>query len=178
MMMPVLVALLIAVPFLELFVIIKVSDGIGVLPTIILLLAVSIAGAWLLRQQGTATWRRMRATMQRGEMPTDEATDGALILLGGALLLTPGFVTDAVGLLFLVPATRHYVKRGARRMLGAAARRRFGKTDTRRMVYEAGVTDVRRKPGPTEGSDRPVAPPGQLPSSGRRSDEDDSPGTG
>jgi UPF0716 protein FxsA len=178
MMTPLLTVLLIAVPLLELFVIIQVAQVIGGFPTIVLLLVVSIAGAWLLKQQGTATWRRMRATMQRGEMPTDEATDGALILMGGALLLTPGFVTDVVGLAFLVPKTRRFVKRGARRMLGAAARRRFGGTGTRRAVYDAGVTSVRRKPrGPNEGSDRPPEPPGQLPSSGRRSDEDDSPDT-
>src|SRR5688500_5850253 len=63
MVMPLLTVLLIAVPFLELFVIIQVADGIGVHPTIVLLLLVSIAGAWLLKQQGTSTWRRMRATM-------------------------------------------------------------------------------------------------------------------
>jgi UPF0716 protein FxsA len=178
MMMPLLTALLIAVPFVELFVIIQVAEGIGVLPTIVLLLVVSIAGAWLLKQQGTATWRRMRATMQRGEMPTDEATDGALILMGGALLLTPGFVTDIVGLAFLVPVTRRTVKRGARLLLGAVARRRFGRTASRRMIYDAGVTSVRRKSsGASEGSGRPREPRGSLPSSELPSDEDDSPGT-
>ncbi|MGH2805962.1 MAG: FxsA family protein [Actinomycetota bacterium] len=186
-MMPLLIVLLIAVPFLELFVIVQVAEGIGIFPTIVLLLVVSIAGGWLLKQQGTATWRRMRATMQRGEMPTDEATDGALILLGGALLLTPGFVTDFVGLAFLVPPSRRIVKRGARRTLGAIARRRSASrsrrgSDTsrsRRAVYDASVTNVRRKPSdPSGGSSRPPVPPQTLPSSERRVGEDDSPDTG
>jgi UPF0716 protein FxsA len=172
-MMALLTVLLIAVPFIELFVIIQVSDVIGVPLTIILLLLVSIAGAWLLKQQGTTTWRRMRATMQRGEMPTDEATDGALILLGGALLLTPGFVTDFVGLAFLVPPSRSAVKSVARRLLGRFARRRFGTTRSRRMVYDAGVTSVRRKPGGANSSSE--TPPGELPSAERPSGEDDSP---
>ncbi|HYN37586.1 MAG TPA: FxsA family protein, partial [Actinomycetota bacterium] len=89
---PLLLILLLIVPIAELWVIVQVADQIGVVYTVLLLLFVSIAGAWLLKQQGLATWDRMQAALRRHEMPTTEVTDGALILLGGALLLTPGFL--------------------------------------------------------------------------------------
>ena len=116
-MFPVLLVLLIVVPLAELWVIVQVAELVGLVPTIVLLLVVSIAGAALLKQQGLQTWRRLRETLGRGQMPADEASDGALILLGGALLLTPGFVTDVAGLLLLVPPARTIVKRVARRWL-------------------------------------------------------------
>src|SRR5918996_37282 len=122
---------------------------------------VSVAGAWLLRQQGTATWRRLQETLRRGEVPTKEATDGALILLGGALLLTPGFVTDVVGLVLLFPVTRAVVKRVARRFLGRVAAVRFGPTGVAgRRIYDTRVTRVRRPTSP------PIVP--ANPSSGER----------
>src|SRR5918992_2653951 len=107
---------LIAIPIVELYVIVQVGQEIGVLPTLALLVIVSVAGAWLLRQQGTATWGRLQETLRRGAGPTKEATDGALILLGGALLLTPGFVTDAFGLVLLLPPTRALVKSSFRKL--------------------------------------------------------------
>jgi UPF0716 protein FxsA len=169
---------LIAVPVIELYVIVQVGQEIGVLTTLALLVVVSLSGAWLLRQQGTATWRRLQATLQRGEMPTREVTDGALILLGGALLLTPGFVTDAVGLALLVPVTRTVVKGVARRFLGRMAASHLGPTGAAgRRVYDARVTRVRRATSPRAGSatraseDRPL-------SSGTPDGEDDSPDKG
>src|SRR5688572_11822910 len=98
--------LLLIVPILELYVLIQVGQVIGVGPTLLLLIGVSIAGTMLLKREGTATWGRLQAALSAGRMPTDEVTDGALILLGGALLLTPGFVTDVFGLMLLVPVTR------------------------------------------------------------------------
>ncbi|MDQ3941243.1 MAG: FxsA family protein [Actinomycetota bacterium] len=146
----VLAVILIVVPFVELVIIIAVADGIGLLPTIGLLILVSVAGAWLLGQQGMATWRRLRATLQRGEVPTEEATDGALILMGGALLLTPGFLTDVVGLALLIPVTRGVSKRAFRRLFGVLARRRLtpvgkGAAATKR-AYDVRATRVRREP--------------------------------
>jgi UPF0716 protein FxsA len=170
---------LIAVPIVELYVIVQVGQEIGVLSTLGLLVALSVSGAWLLRQQGTATWRRLQAALQRGEMPTREVTDGALILLGGALLLTPGFITDALGLLLLVPVTRAFVKGAARRSLGRMAATRFGPAGVAgRRVYDARVTRVRRaaspRPGPTPttpaAGGRPLssgAPDGEGDSRGR-----------
>src|SRR5918999_6009357 len=107
---PLIFLFLLAMPIVELAVIVQVAEEIGVLETLAVLVAISIAGAWLLKQQGLATWRSLQATMARGQVPTKEATDGALILFGGALLLTPGFVTDAFGLLLLLPPTRALLK--------------------------------------------------------------------
>jgi UPF0716 protein FxsA len=169
---------LIAIPIIELYVIVQVGQEIGVLPTLALLVIVSVAGAWLLRQQGTATWRRLQETLRRGEVPTKEVTDGALILLGGALLLTPGFVTDAVGLVLLFPATRAVVKRVARRFLGRVAVARFGPAGVAgRRVYDARVTRVRRPPSPETAPASPSS--GERPlSSGAADGEGDSPDRG
>jgi len=138
--------LLIAIPIAELYVIVQVAQSIGFFQTLALLIAVSIAGAWLLKREGMATWARLQQTLANGQMPTNEVTDGALILLGGALLLTPGFLSDIVGLVFLIPATRALVKGGTRKLLGGWARRKVGVVGTvgraGGKVYEAGV--VRR----------------------------------
>jgi UPF0716 protein FxsA len=124
--LPALFALLLVVPLAELWVILRSAERIGVLPTLALLLLVSAAGAWLLKQQGLAAWNRLQDTLRRGHMPAREVVDGALILLGGALLLTPGFLTDAVGLLLLLPPTRAATKGLARRAMARWARRRWG----------------------------------------------------
>lgn len=160
--------LLLLVPLAELWVIVQVAEGIGVLNAIGLLLLVSIAGAWLLKQQGMATWRRLQATLQRGEMPTNEVTDGAMILFGGALLLTPGFLTDIVGLVLLIPPTRVALKGAMRRLLARWARKR----SEARGVYSATVVRVERDEG-----NGPKRPSEGLPSS-PRSDEDGSRDTG
>lgn len=153
---PILLALLV-VPLIELYVIIQVGQQIGAVPTILALIAVSVLGTWLLKREGSATWRRLQAALQRGEMPTNEATDGALILFGGALLLTPGFLTDAVGLLLILPPTRAAVKGSARRFLGAWAMRRMGRAGTAgRVVYDAKVTRSRSTP---PASERPSSTP-------------------
>lgn len=168
--------LLLAVPVAELWVIVQVADGIGVIPTLLLLLAVSIAGAWLLKQQGTATWRRMREALRRGEMPTSEATDGALILLGGALLITPGFLTDVVGLVLLLPPSRAAVKRLVRAAFARRVRRRWGIAEpSQPPVRDARVVKVERSEWPKKSSTD--QDPDQLPSSARRPDEGDSPDT-
>jgi UPF0716 protein FxsA len=169
---------LIAIPIIELYVIVQVGQEIGVLPTLALLVIVSVAGAWLLRQQGTATWRRLQETLRRGEVPTKEVTDGALILLGGALLLTPGFVTDAVGLVLLFPVTRAVVKRVARRFLGHVAAVRFGPAGVAgKRIYDARVTRVRRPTSPQTAPANPSS--GERPlSSGAAGGEGDSPDRG
>jgi UPF0716 protein FxsA len=115
-----LVIAFIVVPLAELYVIIQVGGLIGVLPTIGLLLVDSLAGSLLLRAQGQAVWRRFNEALAAGRMPHREALDGALVIFGGALLLTPGFITDIVGLLLLLPPTRAV----ARRIVVAALRRR------------------------------------------------------
>jgi UPF0716 protein FxsA len=120
-----LVLLFIAVPLAELAVIIQVGQAIGVWWTIGLLLADSLLGAWLMRHQGRAAWRRFNETTRAGRVPAREVLDGALVIFGGALLLTPGFITDIFGLILLVPPTRVLVRavlarRLAHRMVSAA----------------------------------------------------------
>ena len=90
-----LVLIFIVLPIAELYVIIKVGGAIGVLPTIALLIADSFLGAALLRAQGRAAWRRFNEALALGRVPAREVFDGAMIILGGAFLITPGFITDA-----------------------------------------------------------------------------------
>ncbi|MEX2448939.1 MAG: FxsA family protein [Solirubrobacterales bacterium] len=136
--MAILVALFIAVPILELWVIIQVGGLIGIVPTLALLLSVSLLGALLLRHQGRGAWQAFNAALAERRFPGREVADGLMITLGGALLLTPGFVTDAVGLLLLLPPTR------------AIARRALRAYVTRRFVF-VGVGGMAgdQRPGPT-----------------------------
>lgn len=101
-----LVILFIVVPIAELYVIIKVGELIGVLPTLILLLADALLGSWLLKHQGRGAWRRFNEAIAARRFPGREVADGVLIVIGGTLLLTPGFITDVVGVFFLLPPTR------------------------------------------------------------------------
>lgn len=98
------------VPIVELYLLIRVGRLIGALPTVLLVLAISLAGAWLVRAQGFAILTRIRADLGQGRLPAAGLLDGALALLGGLLLLTPGFCTDFLGLFFLIPATRAIIK--------------------------------------------------------------------
>jgi UPF0716 protein FxsA len=110
-MLPLLVLLFIAVPIVEIYVIIQVGEAIGVLPTIALLVLDSIGGSLLMRSQGRAVWRRFNAAIAEGRPPAREALDGVLVVFGGALLLAPGFVTDVFGAILLLPPTRAIVRR-------------------------------------------------------------------
>jgi UPF0716 protein FxsA len=109
--MPLLIVLFIVIPIAELYVILKVGDLIGILPTIALLVADSLLGAWLLKSQGRTVWRRFQETMQAGRVPHREVFDGVLVIFGAAFLITPGFLTDIVGVLLLLPPTRALVRR-------------------------------------------------------------------
>ena len=123
-----LAALFLIVPFVELFVIIEVGQAIGTVPTIALLVLVSVVGAWLVKREGLGVLRRARARVRSGEVPGAEITDGVLILFAGALLLTPGFLTDLLGILLLVPPVRAGIRQGFTRTLrrrGAAYQRRW-----------------------------------------------------
>ncbi|HEX6601421.1 MAG TPA: FxsA family protein [Solirubrobacterales bacterium] len=120
--MPLLLILLfIVVPIAELYVIIKVGELIGVVPTLLILLGDALLGSLLLRQQGRAAWRRFNQALAERRFPGREVADGLLITIGGTLLLTPGFISDVFGLILLVPPTRALV----RRMLWLLIGRRF-----------------------------------------------------
>jgi UPF0716 protein FxsA len=114
--MPLLLILLfIVVPVAELYVIIKVGEAIGVLPTLILLLADALLGSFLLKHEGRGAWRRFNEALAERRFPGREVVDGALIIVGGTLLLTPGFLTDIVGLFLLAPPTRAIARRVLKR---------------------------------------------------------------
>jgi UPF0716 protein FxsA len=98
--------LFLLVPLVEIYFLIKVGSLIGAIPTIALVVFTALLGAMLLRFQGWATVQRTRTTMARGELPALEMLEGVLLLFAGALLLTPGFVTDAFGFALLVPPLR------------------------------------------------------------------------
>ncbi len=116
--MAILLALFIVVPIVELYVIIQIGSLIGVWPTIALLLADAVLGSLLLRQQGRGAWRRFNLALAERRFPGREVADGLLIAIGGTLLLTPGFVTDIVGLIFLIPPSRAIVRRLLRGYVG------------------------------------------------------------
>jgi UPF0716 protein FxsA len=148
--LPLLLALFIVVPLVELCVIIQVGEAIGVLWTIALLLADSILGTLLMRSQSRTAWRRFQLALAEGRPPAREVLDGVLVIFGGALLLTPGFVTDIFGAVFLLPPTRAVVRgllmrRFAARLFvgavgGAATRMRRGRPSD----VEGTAVDVER----------------------------------
>ncbi len=104
--LPVMVAALVAVPLLEVWLLLKVGHAIGALPTIAILVLVAGLGAWLTRREGSRAWQALRETLGTGRLPAAELTDAALILVGGVLLMLPGFFTDVVGFVILLPFTR------------------------------------------------------------------------
>lgn len=99
------------VPVLEIWLLIQVGQVIGGWPTVALLLADSLLGAWIVRREGRRAWRNLQSALQGGRMPDKELADGGLILVGGALLLTPGFLTDILGFLCVLPFTRPLMRR-------------------------------------------------------------------
>ena len=103
------------IPVAEIYVLVSVGGVIGVLPTVALVLLTALAGAHLARMQGLAVMMRIRENLAQGFMPAEELLDGLLIFLAGMTLLTPGFLTDIVGLLILLPATRNIFKRWLRK---------------------------------------------------------------
>lgn len=109
--MPTLLLLFFAIPLLEAYLLIEVGQAIGALQTIAAVVATAVVGALLVRYQGISTLLRLREQTARGELPTQTLFDGACLLVAGALLLTPGFATDAVGFALLTPPLRRWVFR-------------------------------------------------------------------
>lgn len=123
-----LVALFLVTPIVEILVIIQVGRQIGALPTIALLIVESALGAWLVKREGRRAWEALRSAIGTGRLPSGELADAALVLVGGTLLLTPGFVTDVFGFFLILPLTRPL----ARRALGWVIARRAGSVVVRR----------------------------------------------
>ncbi len=175
MLAPVFLALLI-VPLVELYVLIRVGEVIGGGPTILLLILMSILGGWLLKREGLATWRRLKLAMAQGQMPAKELTDGAMILFGAVLMLTPGFITDIFGLAMILPPTRALLKGTFRGVLGTWFLGRAGAAGhVGRGIYAANVVRSRRR-SPTPSTPDASPAPSAL-SSEHRGDEGGSRGT-
>lgn len=106
-----LVLIFIIVPLMEILLLIEIGSRIGTLNTIVIILLTGILGAYMMRQQGFAILANIRGDLSQGRMPTGELINGVLVLVGGILLLTPGFFTDVVGFLLLIPITRGFVRK-------------------------------------------------------------------
>ena len=173
--------LLLAIPIAELYVIVQVGDVIGLPLTLLLLIAVSVLGTILLKREGAATYFKARDVLARGGIPSKELTDGFLILLGGALLLTPGFLTDIVGLTLILPFTRAPLKKFFTTVIFAKLAKRH--PTVAGGVYTARVVRERRSTGPASGtgtgSSTSIEPPRRIAQSDQRlEDDDDSPDRG
>ena len=139
-----LVVLFVGVPLLEIYVLIQIGQVIGVWWTILLLILASVVGSWLVKREGGRAWQALTTALQTGRMPHRELADGALILVGGTLMLTPGFVSDAVGMLLILPVTRPL----ARRVLAQAVARRLLGSGRPPSGQTSGPPPDVRRPGP------------------------------
>ncbi|MDO5683376.1 MAG: FxsA family protein [Propionibacteriaceae bacterium] len=149
--LPLLLVLIIAVPLAEVIVLLRVGNWIGLLPTIGLLIVFAVLGTWLSRREGGKAWQGMNEALRTGEFASDKIADAAMILVGALLLVFPGFLTDVVALLFLLPFTRPLM----RRLLGWSIARQA------------------RKPAPEAGMLPPFGVPGMpgMPGFGSPTDE-------
>lgn len=151
----------VGVPLLEIYLLVQLGQVVGAWWTIAILLAAGILGSYLVKREGSRAWRALRSALASGRMPATELADGALVLVGGTLLVTPGFATDAVGLFCILPFTRPVARRVLARVIG------------RRLVVRA-VMDPgmgRREGPPTgpradQGRRRGVPPSGPRPGQG------------
>lgn len=129
----------VVVPIVEIYVLIQVGQVIGAWWTILLLVLDSILGSWVIKREGARAWRAMRTALERGRMPAAELADGGLILVGGTLMLSPGFVTDALGILLILPFTRPIF----RRLLTTVV--------ARRLTMVGPLPTQTKRPGPRSG---------------------------
>jgi len=170
----VLVVLFLVVPVVEIAVIVQVGQQIGVVPTIVLLLVESALGAWLVRREGRRAWDAVRGAGGAGRLPSGELADAGLVLVGGSLLLTPGFVTDVFGFFLILPFTRPLARKAlawfVARRATAAVNRRMGPLGA--TPGKGGAWGRRVVPGEVVGDGRPDGPDGpegppDTPSPGR-----------
>ncbi len=155
--MPILVAAVVGIA-VELYVLVEVAKAIGVVPAILALLLISASGPWLVRRAGFGVWRRTQERLTAGELPGREGLDGIVLLAGGLLLCIPGFVTDVVGALLLIPPIRRLA---GRVLVGRLARRAATMSAAVvRRASEGPVLDVDSHPAPPP---RPPIQPGDPP---------------
>ena len=144
-----LAALFVIVPLVEIYLVVQAGQAIGVGWTILILVADSLLGAALLKHQGTAAWRALQEALAAYRMPAKELADGVLVLVGGTLLLTPGFVTDAVGFFLILPFTRPLARKAltaliSRRLLGGPP----GPAGPAGPAGRTGQARTQQRPGP------------------------------
>jgi UPF0716 protein FxsA len=149
----VLALLFVVVPVLEIYVLIQVGQVIGAWWTVLLLVADGFLGSWLMKREGTKAWRALREALDERRMPARELADGALILIGGTLLVTPGFLSDVVGFFCVLPFTRPLARAALARFLD----RKFlsgpgapGYVRSRRQTGERSDQQTRQRPGPDQ----------------------------
>ena len=143
----ILVVLFLIVPIIEIAVIVQVGQEIGAAPTVVLLILESLLGAWLVKREGRRAWAALRTAGETGRLPSRELADAGLILVGGTLLLTPGFVTDVIGFFLILPPTRPL----ARRALGWFLARRATVVVSRRTGVPPGAFRAGWPPRGTDG---------------------------
>jgi UPF0716 protein FxsA len=147
--------LFLVVPIAELYVIVQVAHGIGVPETILLLIAISFVGAWLTRVAGLGVIRRLQRTVSEGRVPSAELVDGALVLLAGALMITPGFLSDCLAILLLLPPSRAVVRHALLRRIRAGGGVINVVAGRRRATGTADIWDVEGWEDPPASPDRP-----------------------
>ena len=158
----ILLVLFIALPVAEIYTIVQASHWIGVGWALVALMGISVVGASLVKRQGLRVWRRFNEQAARGVMPTKEMADGVVLLAAGALLMTPGFITDAVGVVLLLPPVRI----GVRSLLLRRFRRKssMGVTFAGAATYSGPIQDPgRRGRGPTGIIPTGIIPTGSIP---------------
>ncbi len=168
-MLPVLALLFIVLPVIELYLIVQVAHGIGVLDTVGLLLLISVVGAWVVRRAGVGVFTRVQADLNAGRVPTGSLVDGLLVLLAGVLLVAPGFLTDLFAVFLLLPPTRALVRRLVLRRLGRRVQAgvttrtsRFGRVTSEVIVVDDEHIGERHRPA-APGHDDPRDPPSLPP---------------
>jgi len=149
----VLALLFVVVPVLEIYVLIQVGQVIGAWWTVLLLVADGFLGSWLMKREGTKAWRALREALDERRMPARELADGALILIGGTLLVTPGFLSDVVGFFCVLPFTRPLARAALARFLD----RKFlsgpgapGYVRSRQQTGDRSGQQTRQRPGPDQ----------------------------
>jgi UPF0716 protein FxsA len=141
--------LFVIVPVLELVLLIRLGQWIGLLPTLALVLTTGLAGAWLARAEGLRVLWAFRSELASGRLPEQALQDGIAVLVGGAFLLTPGILTDLTGLALLLPPTRRLIQARVRRSIERSLR----SGEVRFVIMGAGPTAPPRSPGTPEGLD-------------------------
>ena len=166
--LPLVLAAMVALPFAEIYLLVQVGHVIGVWWTLAILVGEAMLGAWLVRREGSRAWTALNSAFASGRMPTGELADTALVLVGGVLLVMPGFITDVFGLLFLLPFTRPL----ARKVLAFFIARRMNKLGLSTTVirYDGTVIEGETVSEPQPPSDAGTDPrrrsAGESPSSG------------